>query len=401
MGTKKRLCIPIFNRATYARCKTLILALSEKENIELTIAVSSAALMEEFGNAFSYISDDSEERKVKTCLIPIKYEKQTSLGMVKAVSEVCRQFGSFFHDLSFDGVICVADRFETLGAAIAASYQNIPIIHIQGGEITGNIDEKVRHAVSMLSDYHFPSTRMAGAYLTRMGQGLGGNKGRVIPLGCPSLDLIKIEAIRRSLTKERYIICFMHPETDKIDEAREQTRLLIEAVLWYCRTYRSVCYWQWPNPDAGREEITAILSLAQKENEAILRKEVNIRPEAFLRRLSHARFIIGNSSCGIRECSFLGIPAVNIGARQSLRERGPNVIDAPWEYDEIKGAMVWAHNTKKTKRSFIYGHGNSGAEIAQRISAMEDLSLKYPLQFPELMEFKDEHNKERQHGSRR
>lgn len=384
----KRIYLCIFNRASYGRHKILIERLGDIPNIELTVLLSSSMLWEEFGNAAaSYATCNNP--KVKHKLIKIEYLGSSLLNSVIDSSLLALRFGKVFSEDKPDAVILIADRYETLPAAMAASYQNIPIIHIQGGEITGNIDDKVRHAVTQLSDYHFACTPLARKYLLLMGQ----DPKRVWDFGCPSLDLIKDYKIKRDdidkLNKK--IIVIFHPETENHQDAYKQTEIVLRAVTKFCLAHKYYkCIWYYPNNDPGRESIINLLDGAVKHYSKHLFKAVNEDPVTFLRRLAQCRLIVGNSSCGIRESSYLGVPSINIGERQRLRQRALNVVDAPFDKDQIIMAMENQNTVMKYKPSFLYGTGQASKYIADKISSL-DIKSKGPLTYPYRKEFYDIH----------
>lgn len=380
----KKLALCLFNRATYSRCKNLINELLRYPNIELDIYLSSSLLWETFGDAYKYI--EKSHPKARFYKIPIEGPEFGHYAMAKQCGEITRLFAQAFEGKRPDAVILVADRFETLGAAISASYLNIPIIHLQGGEITGNIDDKVRHAVTQLSDFHFVSTELAKKYLLQMGVDMT----RVFNTGCPSVDVIRRNRIKRSHPKEKYFFCIFHPDTESSDQAYEQTKVVMDAVFEYAMRFRHRCYWYLPNPDPGREKITEFLSTVMKENADLVVKAVNEPPEEFLWRLGGARLVIGNSSCGIRECSYLGIPAINIGNRQRYRERFYNVMDVGFERGSILEALETQHIAGRYPRSLLFGDGKAARAIALYIQRIE-LNLRGPMTYPLWPEFREAH----------
>jgi UDP-hydrolysing UDP-N-acetyl-D-glucosamine 2-epimerase len=380
----KHLCLFIFNRASYSRCKLVIERVSRSQYFKLTVVLSNALLKEEYGNAQSYIR--STHDAVNFISLDLDDTETTVLGMAKASAQILDKAATLLHELKPDACIVVADRFETLPAAMAASYQNIPLVHIQGGEITGNIDEKVRHAVTKLSDYHMTATALSKDYVIAMGE----HTNRVHNVGCPSLDVMYSGKIKRNRLKERYIICIFHPETENIEEAYSQTEILLNSVADFCRRNRARCYWFWPNPDPGRENIIKLIEAAHKEFPAIFIKAINKEPEAFLTQLSGARFIIGNSSCLIREASYLGVPAINVGDRQRLRERSWNVVDVGYDEEKLKDTMVEQDNVGRYGKSFLYGSGKASFTILERLKNCE-FTLKPSLQYPMRMPFKERH----------
>jgi UDP-hydrolysing UDP-N-acetyl-D-glucosamine 2-epimerase len=317
-----------------------------------------------------------------------------------------------------DIVVTIADRHETLAAAIAASYMNIPLVHVQGGETSGSIDDKVRNAVTQLADYHFVSTKEAAKRVNRL---LGGLNEASIPdvlirgylgpdihvTGCPSIDLAKhvLEAtnwteasdvmarVSRGYSSEEeialgfdpfkkypgsgtvfdlsrgYVVVLFHPNTREYDDAYAQTEELIKAV-WQIG---SPAFWFLPNIDAGSDAVSKAIRVARNENRiAGVHFQTNMEPEDFLKLLVNSHCLIGNSSVGIRECSYLGVPVVNIGTRQQGRERGPNVKDVGYNAEEIYKAFqnTGGQGMKWPPRD-LYGDGKSGERIANLLAEIE------------------------------
>ena len=373
--------MPIFNRATYGRSKSLIEDISKYPHMKLTVVLSSATLWEEFGKASDYI----QGAHPNVDLVEIGRNDPTHLGMARSAGEIVSKFCEYYHAHDFDGVIVIADRYETLPAAVAATYLNIPLIHIQGGELTGNIDDRVRHSITKLADYHFVSTRLAKEYVVAMGE----DHSRVFNTGCPSLDIIHDNSIHRYESKENYILCIFHPETENVDEAYDQTEVLLNAVEEYCKLFGQRCYWFYPNPDPGRQKIIELLD-RRFDHSQIFVKAVNKEPEKFLWQLAGARIIVGNSSCGIRESSYLGVPSVNVGDRQGLRERAQNILDASFEHNDILSALKFQHKRQRYGKTHLFGTGRASEYIAKYLDRM-DLSLKGTLTYPRRPEFRNRH----------
>lgn len=380
----KHYCFFIFNRATYSRIKILIDRMSKSQFFKVTVVLSNSLLKEEYGNAQDYIT--KAHNGVDFHFLDIVYEHATHVNSALAAAEILQKATLFLEKNKFDAVVVIADRFETLPAAMAASYLNIPLIHIQGGEVTGNIDEKVRHSVTKLADYHLVATRLAKEYVIAMGE----HSNRIHMVGCPSLDVIQSGRIRRFRDNRRYIVCIFHPETENTKEAYSQTETVLNAVVDFCNKNMASCYWYWPNPDPGREEVLRLIESAHKKYPSILIKSINKTPEAFLTQISGSRFIIGNSSCLIREASCLGIPAINVGDRQRMRERSWNVVDADYDVPKLIKAMEEQDNAFRYARSFLYGNGESTYYIMEILKKLEP-TLKPSLQYPLRAEFKEKH----------
>jgi UDP-hydrolysing UDP-N-acetyl-D-glucosamine 2-epimerase len=383
----KKICMPIFNRATYARVKSVLFAIEKSKDLECTVVLSSSILWGEYVSESHYIERDHP--KIKFIKLFVDQQLTNYAGSCEIVSRFISLFSKHLYDNTYDCVFVIGDRFETIGAATVAAIFHIPIVHLQGGEITGNIDEKIRHAVTKLSDYHFASTTLAKNYICEMGE----LPARVHKTGCPTADLMRFYSIRRLLNrvKDKYILCIFHPETRNINEAQAQTKAVLEAVIDYCAKYGHCCYWYWPNVDPGRHEISELLTWAHAEYKAYLVAAANTEPADFLRKLASCRLIIGNSSCGIREGSFLGVPAVNIGDRQSIRERAWNVYDVKeYDKDKIFTAMEYQHVAMKYPVSDLYGGYDVATNIVN-ILELAQFSIKGPLTYPYKAVFRDQH----------
>jgi UDP-hydrolysing UDP-N-acetyl-D-glucosamine 2-epimerase len=295
--------------------------------------------------------------------------KSTGIGLV--------ELATVFDNLKPDAVVTIADRYETLATAVAASYMNIPVVHVPGGEVTGSIDEKVRHAVTKLSNLHLVSTEGAAERVRRLGEA----PGTVVVTGCPSIDIAAEVAARpefdfdpfekyggvgpkADLTKG-YLVVMQHPVTTEYDEARQQ----VDETLYAVQDVGLPVLWFWPNVDAGSDGTSkGIRVFREREKPEHFHLFRNMFPDDFLRLLLGATAIVGNSSVAIRECSFLGVPAVNIGSRQQGRERGRNVIDVEHHRAEIAAAVNAHLQHGKPQRDELYGDGKAGARIAQTLA---------------------------------
>jgi len=267
----------------------------------------------------------------------------------------------------------VADRYETLATAVAASYMNIPVVHVQGGEVTGSIDEKVRHAVTKLSNLHLVSTAGAAERVRKLGE----EASSVVITGCPSIDIAAEVAARPAFDfdpfvkyggvgpttdlSKGYLVVMQHPVTTEYEEARQQ----VDETLYAVRDAGLPVLWFWPNVDAGSDGTSkGIRVFREKEKPGNFHLFRNMFPEDFLRLLVHATAIVGNSSVAIRECSYLGVPAVNIGSRQQGRERGANVIDVEHDRAAIARAIGEHKRRGKASSDHLYGDGRAGTRIA-------------------------------------
>ena len=285
------------------------------------------------------------------------------------------ELATHFENLKPDVVLTVADRFETLATAIATSYMNIPLAHSQGGEVTGSIDESVRHAITKLSHIHFPATQRAKEYILRMGE----EKNTVFLTGCPAMDLVAESNLTlpnnffklnqgvgdKLTTKKDYMIVLQHPVTTEYGSGFKQIKQTLNAIHKISKKGMQIV-WLWPNVDAGSDDISKGIRTFREEKET---KNIhffrNFSPEDYILLLANTCCIVGNSSSGLREGAFLGTPCVNIGTRQTGRERAENVIDVDYKASEIEKAIEYQLKHGKYTSSHLVGDGTAGTQIAE------------------------------------
>lgn len=371
---RKKICVVVNSRANYGRIKSFLVAVKDSVDLELQLIVGASAMLYRFGSVIEIIRQDGFE---PVSVVYSIVEGETPSTMAKSTGLGILELATQFENLKPDVVVTVADRFETLATAVAASYMNIPLAHTQGGEFTGSIDESVRHAISKLSHIHFPSTVKAGRILQQMGE----NPSNIFVTGCPAIDLAS-EAIKDdngNLFKkyggtgveldwdEPYIVVIQHPVTTEYDHAYRQTVATLNALK--CLGLQVA--WFWPNVDAGSDAVSKALRgfIAAKPNSKFHFYR-NFSPEDYVRLLNKSLAIVGNSSSGIREGAFLGLPCVNIGSRQSARERASNVIDVDHDETMIKDAIKYQLQVGRYKSSTLYGDGSAGVQMAKILSKM-------------------------------
>lgn len=374
----RKVCVVITARPSYARIKTVLEAIQQHPRLQLQLVVGASALLERYGPVVDVIRADGFEPDEVVYMVVegenlVTTAKSTGLGVV--------ELATIFDNLKPDAVISVADRYETIATAIASSYLNIPVAHVQGGEVTGSIDEKVRHAVTKLSNLHFVANQQAAERVIRMGE----EPGTVYVTGCPSIDLaarIQLQGDSGFDPFERYggvghpfdyrggyLVVMQHPVTTEYDEALQQ----IQETLLAIKALAYPTFWFWPNVDAGADRISkGIRHFRETYEVPFIYFFKNMTPEDFLRLLTGARCLVGNSSAGIRESSYLGVPVVNIGNRQIGRDRGRNVFDVAYDQKLIVEAVQHHLSNGRYPCSTLYGDGHAGRRIA-------DILAKAPL----------------------
>jgi UDP-hydrolysing UDP-N-acetyl-D-glucosamine 2-epimerase len=376
--SKKKICVVVTARPSYSRIKTALTAIKNHPKLELQLVIAGSALLGRYGNAVEFIEKDGFTIAEKVFMIlegenPTSMAKTTGLGVM--------ELANVFYRLQPDAVITIADRFETIATSIAASYQNIPLIHIQGGEVTGNIDEKVRHANTKLADVHLVASEDAKQRVLKMGE----NPDMVFNTGCPSIDLadeiknnpiLDFDPIQKyggvgievNWKEEGYIVVMQHPVTTEYTSARKDVEETLKAV----HELNIPTFWFWPNVDAGSDGTSGgIRSFREINKPQNIHFFKNMEPKDFLKLLVNSKCLIGNSSVGIRECSYLGVPVVNIGTRQNKRERASNVLDTIYDKNEIIKSIQNRITATDIVSENIYGDGASGQRIANILAETE------------------------------
>ncbi|MDQ3071784.1 MAG: UDP-N-acetylglucosamine 2-epimerase [Bacteroidota bacterium] len=383
---KRKVCVVITARPSYSRIRTALKAIQEHPDLELQLVVAASALLDRYGTAVKYIESDGFTINSKVFMVlegenPTSMAKTTGLGVM--------ELATVFYNLQPDVVVTVADRFETMATAVAASYMNIPLAHVQGGEVTGNIDEKVRHAVTKLADIHLVSSDKAGERVVKMGE----DPTTVFVTGCPSIDIAKEVLAAPALDfdpferyggvgsdinlNDGYIVIMQHPVTTEYGQARKH----IDETLHAIKDIDIPAFWFWPNVDAGADGTSGgIRAFREKEKPEHIHFFKNMEPNDFLKLLYNSKCLVGNSSVGVRECCFMGVPVVNIGSRQGGRDRGCNVLDVDYDRHEIEKAILHQIKNGLYKSDKIYGEGKAGQNIADKLATAElkfDKKLQY------------------------
>ena len=366
----RKICFVIHSRANYARIKTAIRECSLRSDIEVQIVVGASALIDRFGDVVGVIGKDGFKVSEKLHTV---VEGNEPVSMVKTTAMSLLSLSEVFYRTNPDIVVTVADRFETIATAIAASYMNIPLAHTQGGEITGSIDDNVRHAITKLAHIHFPATKKAKEVLIN---NLGENQECVFQVGCPSIDIARetqSETTKSIMTRysgvgadldfeKPYVLVSQHSDTLEYIKAKEQ----ISATLDSINSLEYQCIWLWPNMDSGSDFISKKLREFRERNQnGKIRFYKNFEPQDYINILRNSMCIVGNSSSGIREASYLGTPYVNDGDRQRGRVKLSNVIDVAYNSTDITDAIKSQILKRSYSQDLTYGDGTSGKQIAE------------------------------------
>lgn len=365
-----KLCFVIGNRAHYARVKPIISCLP-KESYRIVLV--EAAAITEYGDIGNEIKKDFQDNNVS--ILFTNLSGSNLIAMTKSTGMVISDLATEFSREKPDIVVVIADRYEALAAAVAARYMNIPLAHIQGGENTGSIDDSIRHSITKLANLHFVSNSDCAERVIKMGE----YPKNVFVTGCPTMDLCRksmendcsLQSLfdsynsvyeKRFEIRDKYIIVAFHPVTTEYSDNKSNFLTVLSAV----NDLDVQAIWLYPNIDAGgdliRKEILKFKSHDQKGNIHFFK---HFPIEDYLLLIKNAACVVGNSSVGIRETSFLGTPSVNIGSRQRGRVRSTNVIDCDLSEDEIKKAIKKQLKHGPYECDTTYGNGCAGSKIAE------------------------------------
>lgn len=379
---KKKICVVIGSRANYSSAKSICRAVKNHPDLELKVIVGASALLDRYGTVEKLIVEDGFNPDVRVFMLlegetPLTTAKSTGLGLIELATAL--------DNMKPDAVVTIGDRFETMSTALATSYLNLPLVHTMGGEVTGNIDETVRHAVTKLAHVHFPASNDAAERIRRMGE----EDDRIHMVGCPRIDLVKdilagpepagLKNIFRTDgvgadidLNEPFILVSQHPVTYEYEAGEEQITQTLEAVSEI--GLPSIVLW--PNADAGSENVSrGIRKFREGKHGLRMHFFKNLTIDHYTWLMRKTVCLVGNSSSAIREGAFIGTPAVNIGNRQIGRERGSNVTDAKNTRADIIAAIRERMNNYSPRMEPVYGNGRAGEKIAD-ILARKDIRIE-------------------------
>ena len=368
---KKKICVVVSSRANYSSIKSAMKAIDSHEGLELILLVGASAIIDRYGSVIDLIKEDGfKPNGIFHMLIegcnPTTMAKSTGLGLI--------ELPNLFERFKPDIVLTVGDRFETMATTLAATYMNIPLAHTMGGEVSGTIDESIRHAVTKFAHIHFPACEGAKERIIRLGE----DPSHVHMVGCPRIDLVANILNNEDLNinaslfssgvggvfelNKPFVLVSQHPVTTEYGEGEKQITMTLEAV----QELQLPSIILWPNADAGSDDISRGIRTwreQKKDTDMHFFKNLPIQDYVFL--MKKTACLVGNSSSGIREGAFIGTPVVNIGSRQNARDRGNNVLDVEYSKDEIFNGIKKQINHNKYESETIYGDGNAGKKIAE------------------------------------
>ena len=360
---KRKVCFVITSKIHYGRSKLILREIQINENLELQIVVGASAILPTYGDVLSLMKKDGFSCNAKIMMTleggnPVAMAKTTGLGIT--------EFATVFDNLQPDIVVVRADRYEVLSATVAAAYLNIPVAHLEGGDVTGNIDESVRHAITKFAHIHFPTNDESKRRIIQMGE----KPEYVFNVGCPGLEFISKNnfEISNELVNHLgvgdvidinnpYIIVMQHPVTSEVGKNRGA----IEETLHAIHELGIPTIWFWPNVDAGTDEVSkGLRSFREEKNPKNIRFLKYLPAEQFVTLFKKSVCLVGNSSAGIKEASNFGVPVVNIGSRQCGRMRSENVVDVGYDREAIaKAVQMQIQNGMYAPSDLYYKEGTS------------------------------------------
>lgn len=371
----RRICVVVGSRANYSSIKSAMRAIQCHPDLELQVVVGASALLDRYGSVVDLVEADGFRIDARVYMI---VEGETPATMAKSTGMGLIELPTIFEQLKPDIVLTVGDRFETMATALAAAYMNIPLAHTMGGEVSGTIDESIRHAVTKFAHIHFPACSDAHDRIIRLGE----RPEDVYLVGCPRIDLVAeiVERDRNGLgpdlfkegvggvfdLSQPFLMVSQHPVTTEYGDGERQ----IHETLMAIHELDMPTIVLWPNADAGAEDIArGMRKFREHYDDSKVRFFKNLPTEAYIALMRRTACLIGNSSSAIREGAFIGTPAVNIGTRQAGRQRGRNVIDVGYDREEIIDAVRRQLSNGHYESDPIYGDGHAGERIANILAS--------------------------------
>lgn len=377
---KRKICVVLVDRANYGRMWPVMRAIEGNPRLELQTICAGTMLLERFGQAERVVQRDGFRVDARVYLelegsVPATMAKSVGLGII--------EFTNAYERLKPDVILIIGDRYEALAAAIAAAYLNIPVAHVQGGEVSGSIDECARHAITRFAQLHFPATQRSADYLVRMGE----SKESIFTFGCPAGDYIR--ELNPELPNDflerfgvgpafninnPFLLVIYHPVTTEYGTEKIKAEELLSALA----QMQKPTIWIWPNIDAGSDDISKTLRVYREHNDANwLHLIKNLDPMSFQKCLKRASCAVGNSSSFIRDSTFSGTPVVLVGDRQVGRETGANLVQVAANKSAIMDAIGRQLDHGRFPSSDLYGSGNASNRIAEKLATFQPRRQKY------------------------
>lgn len=383
----KKICFVVLSRANYSSIKSVIQKFYTDKFFKINLVVGASAINDKYGDISKIILKDGFIIDYK---VSMPEYGSLPLNMAQTIGSGILELSNILSKIKPDLVFTVGDRYETLSTAITASCNNIPIAHTMGGEVTGTLDESVRHAITKLSHLHFVSNADAKKRVIKLGE----KPNVVFNVGCPRIDEIKKSIKTKNLKRienylnhagvgskidlsKKFIMIMQHPVTTEYELQSKQINVILNVIKKI--NIQKIIFW--PNSDAGSDIISREIRKFRERNTLNdCRFIKNLSLEIFSNLLKKTSCLIGNSSSGIRDCSFLGTPVVNIGSRQNGRKKFKNVIDSKFLEKELLRKIKLQIN-KKFSPSYMYGNGSASNQIYKIIKSIKNINIQKKINY--------------------
>ena len=356
---KRKIVFLTGTRADFGKLKPLINRVEHSSEFDCFIFVTGMHTLSKYG--FTY--DEVRKQNYKEMFVFINQTHSTEMDIILA--NTIMGFSNFINEIKPDLIVVHGDRVEALAGAIVGAFNNRLVAHIEGGEVSGTIDEIIRHAITKLAHTHFVANDVARRRLVQMGE----NEKTLFVIGSPDIDIMLSNTLpslpevkrRYEIPYERYAVFCYHPVTTELDSLKHDIKNVVSALIQSRKNYVVI----YPNNDNGSEIIIKEIETLQKNRN--FRVLPSMRFEYFLTLLKNAEFVIGNSSSGIREAGIYGVPTVNIGTRQQNRSKSRSIINVPAVHADVLKAIAKTNNLK-VKKTFEFGKGNSAEKFFKIIT---------------------------------
>ncbi|KAF2081186.1 UDP-N-acetylglucosamine 2-epimerase [Flavobacterium sharifuzzamanii] len=363
-------------RADFGKIKSLIQTLEKEQEFEVFVFVTGMHLQEVYG----YTLIEIERCNFKNVFTFENHTHETTMDLTLA--KTIEGLSNYCKEITPDMIVVHGDRVETLAGAIVGSLNNILVAHIEGGEISGTVDELIRHSVSKLSHIHFVSNKEAAKRLLQMGE----VKESIFTIGSPDIDIMFSENLPSleiaqnyyGISFVEYAIVMFHPVTTEFASMKKYAANFVDSLLNDSHNYIVI----YPNNDLGSQYI--LDEFKRLEENKRFRIFPSLRFEYFLTLLKNSQFIIGNSSAGIREAPYYGIPIINIGTRQQNRAVHADIINVDYSKENIVDALSKIDSHKIDISDNDFGTGNSSELFLQSLKKNDIWHLNHQKQFRDI-----------------
>ena len=371
----KKIIFVTGTRADFGKLKPLINSCSKSKSFDIHVFITGMHNDPKYGSTYM------EVQKLKNATFHRFINNTNESSMDLTLAKTVSGFSDVVTSIGPEMIIVHGDRLEPLAAAIVGSFRNILVSHIEGGELSGTIDELIRHSISKLSHLHFVSNQIAKKRLIQMGE----KTESVHVIGSPDIDLMfskDLPSIEKAKNKYRiifnkYSICLFHPVTTEVSLIKSQAKILKESLISSDKNYIII----YPNNDLGSQTIIDCFKKIKSKKIKII---PSVRFEYFLTFLKNADFIIGNSSAGIREAPYYSIPTINLGSRQTNRDINDSIINLDFNLDKIIETIANINKLKKFNNKLNFGKGNSSERFNEILTQESVWKTKTQKQFEEL-----------------